>query len=309
MNAGAGHAEWIGVDWGTSRLRIWAMTMQGVLARATSDHGMGGLDQGGYEPALLGLIEPWLAPRRTTPVIACGMVGAREGWVEAGYASAPCPSFGEAPPRRAPARDRRIEVHVIPGVKQERPWDVMRGEETLVTGVLAGRPDFDGVLCLPGTHTKWVRVSAGTVLHFTTFMTGELFGLLAERSVLRHTVGASGSDRAAFLEAVEIGLARPEEVARQLFSLRAEALIGGALAPGSARARLSGLLVGMELAGTRRYWCEYDIAIVGDTSLATAYAEALCARGHDATTLDAEAMAITGLTHAYSQLCAPDLSR
>ena len=280
------------------------MTMQGVLARATSDHGMGGLDRGGYESALLDLIEPWLAPGRTTPVVACGMVGAREGWVEAGYASAPCPSFGEAPPRRAPARDHRIEVHVIPGVKQEKPWDVMRGEETLVTGVLAGRPDFDGVLCLPGTHTKWVRVSAGIVLHFTTFMTGELFGLLAQRSVLRHTVGASGRDPAAFLEAVEVGLARPEEVARQLFSLRAEALIGE-LAPESARARLSGLLVGMELAGARRYWCEHDFAIVGNASLGAAYAEALRARGRDATALDAETMAITGLTHAYSQLVSP----
>ena len=305
VNAEAEHAEWFAVDWGTSRLRIWAMTAQGVLARTTSDHGMGGLHQGGFEPALLDLIGPWLAPGRTTPVIACGMVGAREGWVEAGYARAPCPPFGEAPPVCAPARDRRIEVHVIPGLMQERPRDVMRGEETLVAGVLAGRPDFDGVLCLPGTHTKWVRVSAGVVLHFTTFMTGELFGLLAERSVLRHTVGACGSDRAAFLEGANIGLTRPEEIAGRLFSLRADALIGP-LAPESARARLSGLLVGMELAGTRRYWGEHETVIVGNTSLGAAYAEALRAPGHEPTTLDAEAMAITGLAHAYARLVAPE---
>ena len=307
MNVATGHVEWIGVDWGTSRLRIWAMTAQGVLARTTSDHGMGGLRRDGFEPVLLDLIGPWLARGSTTPVVACGMVGAREGWVEAGYASAPCPPFGEAPLKRAPARDRRIEVHVIPGVKQGEPRDVMRGEETLVAGVLAGRPDFDGVLCLPGTHTKWVRVSAGTLLHFTTFMTGELFGLLAERSVLRHTVGASGNDRAAFLEAVEIGLARPEEVAGQLFSLRAEALIG-TLAPESARARLSGLLAGMELAGARRYWCEHDVAIVGNTSLGSAYVEALGAQGHVAIIVDAEAAAIAGLTHAYSRLVAAEPS-
>ena len=307
MNVVAGHAEWIGVDWGTTRLRTWAMTAQGVLARATSDHGMGGLRRDGFEPVLLDLIGPWLAPGRTTPVVACGMVGAREGWVEAGYSSAPCPPFGEAPLKRAPARDRRIEVHVIPGVKQEQPRDVMRGEETLVAGVLAARADFDGVLCLPGTHTKWVRVSDGAVLHFTTFMTGELFGLLAERSVLRHTVGAHGGDSAAFLEAAEIGLARPEEVAGQLFSLRAEALIG-TLAPESARARLSGLLAGMELAGARRYWREFDVAIVGDTSLGAAYAEALSAQGHVAITVDAETTAIAGLTHACSRLVAADPS-
>ena len=283
------------------------MTAQGVLARASSDQGMGDLQRNGFESALLGLIGPWLAPGRTTPVVACGMVGAREGWVEAGYSRAPCPPFGDAPPTRAPARDRRIEVHVIPGVMQERPRDVMRGEETLVAGVLAGRPDFDGVICLPGTHTKWVRVSAGIVAHFTTFMTGELFALLAERSVLRHTVGACGSDRAAFLEAVDIGFARPEEVAGQLFSLRAESLIG-ALAPESARSRLSGLLVGAELAGARRNWGEHEIAIVGNTSLGTAYAVALCARGRDAPTLDAETMAIAGLTHACGQLLAPESS-
>ena len=312
MSAAAGPAEWIGVDWGTTHLRVWAMTVHGgVLARADSDHGMGGLRPEAFEPALLDLVEPWLAPGRTTPVVACGMVGAREGWVEAGYAGAPCPPFGEAPLSRAAARDRRIEVHVIPGLKQDRPSDVMRGEETLVTGVLAGRPDFDGVLCLPGTHTKWVRVSAGTVLHFTTFMTGELFGLLAERSVLRHTVGAGGGDRdrdrdrAAFLEAVEIGLARPEEVAGRLFALRAEALVG-TLAPESARARLSGLLAGMELAGTRRYWREHDVAIVGATPLGDAYAEALSAQGREAATVDAETAVIAGLTHAYSRLVAPE---
>ena len=307
MSIAARHAEWIGVDWGTTRLRVWAMSEQRVVARAMSDQGMGGLHRDRFEAALPDLVAPWLAPGRTTPVIACGMVGAREGWVEAGYAGAPCRPFGEAPPRRAPARDRRIEVHVIPGVKQERPPDVMRGEETLVTGVLAGRPDFDGVLCLPGTHTKWVRISSGRVLHFTTFMTGELFGLLAEQSVLRHTVGTRGSDRAAYLDAVDNALARPEEVGAQLFSLRAEALIG-ALAPESTRARLSGFLVGMELAGAKRFWCEHDIAIVDGGSFGTAYAEALGAQGRGAPAIDAETMAIAGLTHAHAQLVAPDPS-
>jgi len=104
---------------------------------------------------------------------------------------------------------------------------------------------------------------------------------------------------------VDAGFARPEEVAGQLFSLRAESLVG-ALAPESARARLSGLLVGMELAGTRRYRGAHETVIVGNTSLGAAYAEALCGRGHDPTTLDAETMAITGLAHAYSRLVAPE---
>ena len=104
--------------------------------------------------------------------------------------------------------------------------------------------------CLPGTHTKWVQVSAGEVVSFRTCMTGEMFALLSERSVLRHSVAAEGLEEDAFEDALMATLARPEALAAGLFGLRAEGLLEGT-APGALRSRLSGLLIGAELAATR----------------------------------------------------------
>jgi len=78
-------------------------------------------------------------------------------------------------------------MHILPGLKQDKNPDVMRGEETQIAGFLAGNPDFDGVLCLPGTHTKWVHISAKEIVSFQTVMTGELFALLSQNSVAHRT--------------------------------------------------------------------------------------------------------------------------
>ncbi len=139
-----------------------------------------------------------------------------------------------------------------PACQQDRPADVMRGEETQVAGVLALHPGFDGVICHPGTHSKWVQVSAGEVVSFQTYMTGEIFALLSTQSVLRHSL-AEGWDDAAFDAGVADALQSPEKFAARLFSLRAEFLLHG-LTPAKARARLSGLLIGIELAGAKPYW-------------------------------------------------------
>ena len=182
--------DWIAVDWGTSNLRAWAMGPSGPLAEATSDDGMGRLKPDEFEPALLRLIDPWLPPLSTnapvTPVLACGMVGARQGWREAAYRTVPCTPVDAAAILHVPTQDQRITFHIAPGLRQDSPADVMRGEETQVAGVLAMQPGFDGVICAPGTHSKWIQVSAGEVVSFQTYMTGELFALLATQSVLRH---------------------------------------------------------------------------------------------------------------------------
>lgn len=296
MSAEATYADWIAVDWGTSHLRAWAMAGDGtVRAEARSDAGMGALPADGFEAALLQLVEPWLGSA-PTPVIAAGMVGARQGWTEAGYRPVPCTPL--AGPFASPeVRDKRLRVHVIPGLSQASPPEVMRGEETQIAGLLEVVPNFDGVVCLPGTHAKWAHISAGEVVSFQTAMTGELFSLLSEASVLRHTVGREGWDDSAFSQAVSDSLSHPERLATRLFGLRAEALLSD-LPPETARARLSGLLIGAELAATRPYWLGQRVAIVGDASLAARYGEALEAQGVSAERFDARDMTLRGLAAA-----------
>ncbi len=290
--------DWIAVDWGTSNLRAWAMQGGRTLAEAVSDEGMGKLTREGFEPALLRLVGPWLGAGPMT-VIACGMVGSRQGWHEAPYRTVPCLPVDPAGLVAAPVQDARLRVWLAPGLRQMQPADVMRGEETQIAGALALSPGFDGVLCLPGTHTKWVQVSAGEVVSFQTCMTGEMFGLLSQASVLRHGMG-EGWDDAAFDAALSDALSRPERLAARLFAIRAEGLVHG-LAPGAARARLSGTLIGAELAAARPYWLGQRVALVGAAKLSATYARALATQGVTAQVLDGTACTIAGLASLHRQ--------
>lgn len=295
------NADWIAVDWGTSNLRVWAMGPDGVLAHAASGDGMGTLDRDGFEPALLRLIGPWLSAH--TEVIACGMVGSRQGWFEAPYRATPCTPLDPSSLITAPTRDARLSVRLIPGLKQVSPADVMRGEETQIAGVLALHPGFDGVICLPGTHSKWVHISAGEVVSFQTFMTGELFALLSSQSVLRHGMAGGGWDDAAFDAALSDALSRPDRIGAKLFALRAEGLIAG-LPAAAARARLSGLLIGIELAAAKPYWLGQQVAIVGSQALAQSYARALVTQGADPRIIPATEATLAGLGAARAQVTA-----
>lgn len=285
---------WIAVDWGTSNLRAWAMATDGnVLAEAVSDEGMAKLSRDGFEPALLRLIAPWLGTGRTM-VAACGMVGSRQGWCEAPYRTVPCSPLDPESQVPVPTNDPRILVRIAPGLKQPNPADVMRGEETQIAGALRLLPGYDGVLCLPGTHSKWVQISAGEVVSFQTFMTGELFSLLSETSVLRHGMQGAGWDDAAFDLGVSDAISRPERIGARLFSLRAEGLISG-LSPAAARSRLSGLLIGIELAAAKPYWLGQRITLVGAEKLSVAYSRALSAQGVAADSLSATDCTLAGL--------------
>jgi 2-dehydro-3-deoxygalactonokinase len=231
---------WIAVDWGTSNLRVWGVDAIGaVVAEASSDKGMATLERAGFEPALLELIGGWLLENRQVPFVACGMVRARQSWIEVPYSQTPCkPIFPEAL-GRPETRDQRLRVFVLGGIKQTAPaLDVMRGEETQIAGILSADPSFEGVLCLPGTHTKWVRISAGEIVDFKTFMTGELFSLLSRQSVLRHSLDGAGSNAIEFARSIQLMMTEPASFAGQLFSIRAGNLVSG-LEAGTARARLS----------------------------------------------------------------------
>jgi len=252
-----------------------------------------------FEGALTDLAAEWLDSAKT--VVACGMVGSRQGWIEAPYLTAPCAVCSKTM-ITAPTNRIGLNVYVIPGIRQTKPMaDVMRGEETQIAGFLAENDDWDGVLCLPGTHTKWVHVSAGEVISFQTFMTGELFGLLSEHSVLRHSVGESGWNAAAFDEALSTALSRPEALAARLFALRASQLVHDTDSA-TLRSELSGLLIGAEIAGAKLYWLGQNVAIIGADAVSKPYITALASQGVIATQADATSMTISGIKAAHRHL-------
>ncbi|MDA5094749.1 2-dehydro-3-deoxygalactonokinase [Aliiroseovarius sp. KMU-50] len=291
--------DWIAVDWGTSHVRVWLMTRDGqVLDRRDSDKGMGKLTRDQFAPTLAELLSD-VPDASSCPVIICGMAGAQQGWVEAPYVATPCAPPGAEIATRVPETD--WDVRILPGVKQMHPADVMRGEETQIAGLLLEDQNFEGTLCLPGTHNKWVRIKAGQVTEFRTFMTGEIFALISTQSVLRHSVNTTDHDQKAFEAALESAMADPSSIAANLFSLRAEGLLHG-LPTDTARARLSALLIGAELAATRPFWQAEEVLILGEGDVARAYEAALAKAGGTARCVDAETLTLAGLKSAYAKL-------
>jgi 2-dehydro-3-deoxygalactonokinase len=295
--------DWIAADWGTSALRVWAIGGDGaVIASAASDDGMGKLEPEEFEPALLKLVGGWLPGGEglAVPVIICGMAGAKQGWAEAPYRSVPCAPVKPGHLTEVTTKDPRMAVSIIPGLSQADPPDVMRGEETQLAGLIAGTGSGDAIVCMPGTHSKWVRLENSRVTEFTTFMTGEAFSLFAGQSVLRHSVDTIDEDRDAFLSGVAELLDKPEHLTSLLFGIRAGSLLAGMNAAQS-RSRLSGLLIGGELAATRPLWSGREVHLVGSSSLAGNYAMALQQAGARPVVEDAEALNLAGLAIAQHE--------
>ncbi len=286
---------WIGLDWGTSNLRAFAMDRSGsLIAQKTSSKGMGALEPDQFEPALIELIEPWLEDGRAMPVLACGMVGARQGWREADYRSVPCKPVSGHDLTYVDVSDRRLKVAILPGICQHQPADVMRGEETQIAGLLAHNPDFAGSICLPGTHSKWAKIDNGEVSAFQTFMTGEIFALLSKQSVLRHSIHSDGFDEAVFLKAASFAIAAPSAVPGELFKIRANSLLHDQT-PDQAAARLSGLLIGQELAACGATTTSDPVAIIGAQDISSLYHKALEIAGIDATIIKSAKASLDGL--------------
>ena len=289
----------VGVDWGTSSFRGWLMAADGeTLAESRGSEGMLNCAGTGFAPVLRDHLAKLGAPEGS-PVLICGMAGARQGWVEAPYLETP--TRLDALHQGAIRLDAPGDIRILPGVAQrrrERP-DVMRGEETQLLGVT--EPDFTGLVCIPGTHSKWVRIEAGRLVEFSTYMTGELFSVISQHSILVHALDAAGApaaDSRPFREGVSAALTAPTALTASLFRLRAAQLLGFEQRADGA-ARLSGLLIGSELANAlQRLGPIQSVRLIGAGTLGRLYAAALLERGIDVTIVDAEQASRLGLGKA-----------
>lgn len=294
-----GSIAWIAVDWGTSSMRAWAMSAHDtVIAELRSAEGIGKLEPDRFELALLDTISGWLTSDQRMPVVACGMVGARQGWAEADYAYLPWTPAALHKATLPPTSDPRLRVMILPGLCQIDPAEVMRGEETQIAGYVSAHPSFSGTICLPGSHSKWVRVSDGVVHGFTTAMTGEVFAALSRNTVLRHSVTDSIWSDMDFADGVDSVMANGDSLLTRLFSIRASCLVEG-VSNFDASSRLSGLLIGSELAATRNYWQDQRVVLIGEPSLAERYRKALSRVQTPAICADATRCTVAGLALAY----------
>jgi 2-dehydro-3-deoxygalactonokinase len=263
----------IGVDWGTTSLRAYRLGPDGAVTdRLDRAGGILTVTEGSFPAALAEAVGRWLADGERR-VLLCGMVGSRQGWVEAPYLRCPA-GPAEIAAATVPVPFEGAEVRLVPGLTTEDRNgipDVMRGEETKLVA-LANRLD-DALACLPGTHSKWARLTADRVVHFTTHMTGEAFAALSQHTILART-SEEGPHRP---EAFARGVARarqPGGLLHHLFGARTLHLMDR-LEQAETRSFLSGLLIGHEIVAAAAETGATQVELVGAETLAELYAEAL----------------------------------
>ncbi len=252
-------SRWIAVDWGTSFFRAYLIEDELVSDKIETSDGMKFIQQNDFEKKFISLIEKWLIKGQVVEVLASGMLGARQGWMEAPYEKTPC-NLNNINYVSPLVNDDRFSLKIFSGVSQINPPDVMRGEETQVAGFFNQNLNFNGSVCLPGTHSKWIKVKNGLIEHFKTYMSGELFEVIKNNTVLTHSLMSEKIDKKEFLNSANKIFQNPEYLTSALFQIRADDLINSR-GPEIYNSRLSGYLLGIELLGAKEHWEKRDIAL------------------------------------------------
>jgi len=308
-------ASFVAGDWGTSHLRLFLCDDEGGVIESRHGPGIAEIRRP-FAEVFESLIESWESGHGSLPAVLCGMVGSSIGWTQAPYV--PCPVIPTGIMDACVAlRDGRVQV--IPGLKCRNRLgapDVIRGEETQVLGALTRNPGLRHglqLLCLPGTHTKWLVLRDGVVEEFLTAPTGELFAALRDHSVLvpngsrnQDVAGGAAFEAGAFEAGLKRCFDHPQApVLHLLFECRSR-LLSGELTPEGAAAFLSGLLIADDVGGALHLFAdciaERTVHVIGTPRLTQLYATALALWSHAANQLDGMAVSLAGLTRVHQHL-------
>jgi 2-dehydro-3-deoxygalactonokinase len=296
-------------DWGTSHLRLYLCDAAGGALESVTGPGAAAAS-GRFPEVFAELTAPWRERQGVLPAVLCGMVGSNIGWLQAPYVDCP------APPERigsACVSPPGLPVHIVPGLactNRFKAPDFMRGEETQILGAMQlnealrkGRQ----LLCLPGTHTKWVMLEDGAVQEFTTAPTGELFAILRDHSVLVRSGanGAAALTSAAFEQGLDQFNDHPgAQLLHRLFECRSRQL-AGELAPEASAAFLSGLLIACDISGALQLLPPVvgaTVCLIGAPPLTALYAIGLEKRNCDSQQVDGASASLAGLSFVHHRL-------
>src|SRR5882757_2993937 len=302
-------SRFVAGDWGTSHLRLFLCDDSGAVLESAS--GPGAADSGGQFAAVFdSQVAKWTPDPQGLPAVLCGMVGSSIGWIQAPYLACPARPQDIAI-ACATLRDGRIRI--VPGLSCRNRLDApdfMRGEETQIMGAMELQPALRQgrrLLCLPGTHTKWVMLEDGAVIEFLTAPTGELFNLLRDHSVLVRERGAAAD---ASTPAFRLGLAQVErfpqaQVLHRLFECRSRSL-DGELSPPEVASFLSGLLIATDIAGALDAFANSIVVpavhLIGSAQLMELYAAGLGLQHYETNSTDGVLAAVAGLAQVRRQL-------
>ena len=280
----------IAVDWGTTNRRAYLVGADGRMTdEMEDDKGILSVERGTFPEAVAEI----RARLGDLPLFMAGMIGSNRGWVEAPYL--PCPAAAsDLAERLVWAEGGRAAI--VPGLSylSDDTADVMRGEEVQIFGALAaGDIPETCLVCHPGTHNKWIKIVGGRVMGFRTVMTGEMFNLLKEHSILADLLQERADVNDAFRAGVRRGLSQ-DGLTAELFSVRARVLLDQARREDAA-SFTSGLLIGADIRVGLRVAPEAEVIVMGRPELTRLFAAALAEAGQEAREVDGEESFLAGI--------------
>ncbi|HET6157020.1 MAG TPA: 2-dehydro-3-deoxygalactonokinase [Dongiaceae bacterium] len=243
----------IAVDWGTTNRRAWALGPDGRAGAERADSaGLLAVQDRRFAESLASFLGDWVAGN--VPIVIAGMAGSRLGWVEVPYVPAPAPLSDLAQSLMKAGQTGGSDCWIVPGMSLDSATqpEVMRGEECQILGALLTQHRSDGVFLLPGTHSKWARVSGERLIEFRTYITGEMFNLLRQSGTLAQLMTGDAEDKGAFARGV-LATGRDTELLNRLFSARSLALFNR-LEAGALASYVSGMLVATEMRDALAAW-------------------------------------------------------
>lgn len=294
--------KFLSCDWGTSsfRLRLVDARTRKVSGEVISDQGIAetysqwanaasGKDRIDFYRSILAdsIRRLPLLSDANMPVILSGMASSSIGLKELPYCTFPFHWDTSKWVVEKIAGDKKFShpLFLVSGFQTQT--DIMRGEETILLGCEI-EDDEDRIFIFPGTHSKHVFVKNKTGIDFKTYMTGELFTLLSEKSILHHAV-QKGVDEKAFADGMKAAM--DGNILHELFGIRARQILRKA-DPVSNYQWLSGLLIGTELKDLRN--TRASLNLVCSENVKKAYWDGLKVFGLKSVYLNADEMLING---------------
>eukprot|EP00039_Didymoeca_costata_P025515 m.13669 g.13669 ORF g.13669 m.13669 type:complete len:314 (+) comp4896_c0_seq2:215-1156(+) len=306
--------DFIAVDWGTTNFRAFLLAEGKVIDSQENDGGLMALrskavaeDSDLFEQHLAQCVGEWMKENPDIPIVLSGMIGSNKGWIEAPYCSCPASQESIAEKVCSVPNEKGWKIFLLPGLccESSEGKDVMRGEETQLIGL--DPEQRSGLVCLPGTHSKWVNFSDGSnsIKWFKTYMTGEMYSILRANSILKFSCSDGtpvvDPNTPQFKEGVRLGYETQNGLSHVLFLVRTRSMFE-AYTPEQGDALLSGILIGNELAGLKDVFTneKAKVTLVGSTSLCNSYKNALATLGIEADIMDATHASCIGAHRIYA---------
>lgn len=289
--------DWIAIDWGTTNFRAWFIKNDKVLKEINKPHGIKNIPNKNFEDILIKNIKIPKKNNRKIKIISCGMIGSKQGWLNTGYKKNL--NLTKNNLVKVKTKNKNIDFYIVKGLSQKQPYDVIRGEETQILGYLESDKKFSGFICLPGTHSKWIKITAGKLTNFKTYMTGELFEIISRNSILKHSITEKNINTSIFKKSVIISQKKNFNPFHFLFEFRSRTLL--TKKKYYPKSELLGFLIGNEIKSNIDNIKNSRVIIIGSSYNSKLYSKALQILKINNTIVDSKKITIAGLKILFNK--------